>query len=732
MGKEKKRKAVNSERRSKELKKKAKHRNERKLKALERASKLEEKGKKKERKAKELNKKMTLEKAAKAKTKAKKDAIKRRAKEVKAKEKSAKGKVKEKRAKEQKGKALKKVEKRKKAAEKAKKSEERRKKSEQKAKKALEKRQKKEKSAKKKAERKAKSLAKAKKEKDKKEKKRKEAKAKARVAETRMKEKKAKAKAAERKKKQEISKKKEKKYKHKVERAKKAEKLAKAKARERKTKEKRKKVVARERAKKRVAAIAREKKKKKAKQTEKKQKRIKAEKKDKARKKAELKAKTSAKEKRGKARKAKEKAKKAVCLARQKRQKRTRSFTVAVDQAITIAKGWKNWAHGYRGLRLQKQGNVCTISGLIRVNTNTITSGQDAKKKFWHAEELIEEGEARTQLSEVKSTNALLDQKEGASSLLEEGEGAGAGGWGVLASVPRSCRPGQSLYFTVNNHIQPAKVRVSSSGKVSFVSGGTKHGWISLSGIMYKAGKTMAANKSTKKVRIDSTRQMKLSARNGWKGGVTAYKQGHLCFLTGDLKGGKAWKGRILNLPAWCRPSGKLSFAMNAGKAAFRVDVSASGHVYGVGVSNKIARKMSLDSIVFATARGANLPRKKGWTKAKTGQSPQARRVGTLCVVSGSVYNRKVRSGTHCMLKHSGAVATLPSWCRPAKRLIFSTVAPDGKIQRIDVLPQGSVRWTAGKRDKTVNLTGIKFTVPVSVVKKYSRALTRVSKCSRL
>merc|ERR1712072_755131 len=265
---------------------------------------------------------------------------------------------------------------------------------------------------------------------------------------------------------------------------------------------------------------------------------------------------------------------------------------------------------------------------------------------------LIEEGEARTQLSEVKSTNALLEQKEGANSLLEEGEGAGAVGWGVLASVPRSCRPGQSLYFTVNNHIQPAKVRVSASGKVSFVSGGTKHGWISLSGIMYKAGKTMAANKSTKKVRIDSTRQMKLSARNGGKGG----------------------KGRILNLPAWCRPSGKLSFAMNAGKASFRVDVSASGHVYGVGVSNKIARKMSLDSIVFATARGANLPRKKGWTKAKTGQSPQARRVGTLCVVSGSVYNRKVRSGTHCMLKHSGAVATLPSWCRPAKRLIFSTV----------------------------------------------------------
>merc|ERR1712072_751566 len=256
---------------------------------------------------------------------------------------------------------------------------------------------------------------------------------------------------------------------------KKKEKRSKKILKEKKSKERKAKRKAAER-KRKAAEKLRKAREKKAKQTEKKQKRIKAEKKDKARKKAELKAKTSAKEKRGKARRAKEKAKKAVCLARQKRQKRTRSFTMGVDQAITIAKGWKNWAHGYRGLRLQKQGNVCTISGLIRVNTNTITSGQDAKKKFWHAEELIEEGEARTQLSEVKSTNALLEQKEGANSLLEEGEGAGAGGWGVLASVPRSCRPGQSLYSTVNNHIQPAKVRVSSSGKVSFVSGGTKHG----------------------------------------------------------------------------------------------------------------------------------------------------------------------------------------------------------------------------------------------------------------
>jgi len=167
---------------------------------------------------------------------------------------------------------------------------------------------------------------------------------------------------------------------------------------------------------------------------------------------------------------------------------------------------------------------------------------------------------------------------------------------------------------------------------------------------------------------------------------------------------------------------------MSQGKQSFRVDVNSSGHVFGVGVNKKIATKFSLSNIVFSTARGSKIKALKGY-RATKGTPAQARRVGTMCVVSGSMYNPKIRSGVHCTLKHSGAVGKLPQWCRPTRRMIFTTVAKDGKVQRIDVLPQGTIRWTAGKRAKTVNLTGIRFTIPRAVAKRYSRGLKKVTKC---
>merc|ERR1711988_1448977 len=116
-----------------------------------------------------------------------------------------------------------------------------------------------------------------------------------------------------------------------------------------------------------------------------------------------------------------------------------------------------------------------------------------------------------------------------------------------------------------------------------------------------------------------------------------------------------------------------------------------------------------------------------GYRRAKGAPAAQARRVGTMCVVSGSMYNPKIRPGVHCTLKHSGAVASLPQWCRPTKRMVFTTVAKDGKVQRMDVLPQGTIRWLAGKRAKTVNLTGIRFTIPRAVAKRYSKGLKKVT-----
>ena len=61
--------------------------------------------------------------------------------------------------------------------------------------------------------------------------------------------------------------------------------------------------------------------------------------------------------------------------------------------------------------------------------------------------------------------------------------------------------------------------------------------------------------------------------------------------------------------------------------------------------------------------------------------------------------------------------------------MTFQTVSQNGKIQRIDVLADGSVRWIAGERDKFINLDGIRFDVRADLVQKFSRALLKISKC---
>jgi hypothetical protein len=174
-------------------------------------------------------------------------------------------------------------------------------------------------------------------------------------------------------------------------------------------------------------------------------------------------------------------------------------------------------------------------------------------------------------------------------------------------------------------------------------------------------------------------------------------------------------------------------FALSQGTKSYRIDVTPSGAVIPVRVPGSVRNVINLNSIVFATTgKGADLKlnRKRGWNRPKKTAAARAYRMGSLCIVSGAAYNSKVRSGNkNCLLKNGAAVGRLPAWCRPSKRLTFSTVAPNGQIQRVDVLRGGEVRWTAGRRDKTVSLTGIKFNVPSQTVQKYSASLLKVTKC---
>merc|ERR1711934_175462 len=93
---------------------------------------------------------------------------------------------------------------------------------------------------------------------------------------------------------------------------------------------------------------------------------------------------------------AKEKKKKADCAAKQEQEQEIVRFTLAQDKIVENNPLWQNFANGYEGIRLQKQGNICMLSGLIRVATDDIQSGVDKGKKFWHSmmETLIQTGES--------------------------------------------------------------------------------------------------------------------------------------------------------------------------------------------------------------------------------------------------------------------------------------------------------------------------------------------------
>jgi len=370
-----------------------------------------------------------------------------------------------------------------------------------------------------------------------------------------------------------------------------------------------------------------------------------------------------------------------------------------------------NWGHGNQGLRLQRQGSMCVLSGMIRVSKNNIYAGADKAKKFWHSAESF----------------LQLDSAAEADSLMQL-DARRKKGWGKLAFISQACRPSTTVKFTVNDHVLPSKIKIKSNGHVVFQSGGTKHGWISLSGVTWKASGRISKHGRG----ISQQTQGRMIMANGWRGERNSvYKQGDICMLSGDVKGGRSWKGRLLTLPKFCRPRERTSFVMSQGKKPYRVDVTRSGAVIGVNVPGSVRSQMSLNSIVFSTRKGQliKLNHRRGWKRPKKFAAARAFRMGSLCVVSGFAYNHHVRDGNENRLKNSAAVGKLPAWCRPKKRLTFSTVAPDGQLQRIDVLHTGDVRWEGGRRDRNVNLTGIKFNVPSQTVQKYSKNMLKVTKC---
>jgi hypothetical protein len=97
------------------------------------------------------------------------------------------------------------------------------------------------------------------------------------------------------------------------------------------------------------------------------------------------------------------------------------------------------------------------------------------------------------------------------------------------------------------------------------------------------------------------------------------------------------------------------------------------------------------------SVRGIGL--QNGWRNYGHGyERPTATKYGSLCIVSGLIKG----SGRNPML-------TLPSYCRPNKRVIFNLNNHQNTI-RVDVLRNGQVHRVAGRwQHGWLNLDGIQF-----------------------
>ena len=196
----------------------------------------------------------------------------------------------------------------------------------------------------------------------------------------------------------------------------------------------------------------------------------------------------------------------------------------------------------------------------------------------------------------------------------------------------------------------------------------------------------------------------RLGLINGWKAYGHGYQQptittqGPLCSISGLIK--RRGMARVLtSLPPKCRPNKRLIFNLNNHQGTLRVDVQRNGQVRYVAGTYR-HNWLNLDGIVFATKNRRRVGGQNGWRNYGGAYGSVTYTLsGSVCEVEGLM-----KGG-----RWGQQMFTLPSSCRPPKRLIFN-LNNHAKTARVDVLPNGQVVWVAGGRNHGwLSLAGILF-----------------------
>ena len=208
-------------------------------------------------------------------------------------------------------------------------------------------------------------------------------------------------------------------------------------------------------------------------------------------------------------------------------------FTARGGRGLALNNGWRNFGGSYAPARYDKVGNTVIVTGMIKGNH-----------------------------------------------------------WGHVATLPAGHRPPGRLIFSINHHDGQARVDILPNGQVIWVAGSRRHGWISLSGIVFSA-------KPERSISINA---------GGWRNygrdyrGAEMTKMGNTVILSGMIKGTTPGGREVIvgRLPSGYRPKKELLFNINGHDATARIDIQPDGAIRVVTGTSRYDWA-TLSGIVFST-----------------------------------------------------------------------------------------------------------------------------------
>jgi hypothetical protein len=419
------------------------------------------------------------------------------------------------------------------------------------------------------------------------------------------------------------------------------------------------------------------------------------------------------------------------------------AFFIVSNRQLPLINGYGVYGGGYRPPSINKQGNLCMLSGLASGNAMSVITVVPeecrprerlifamANHNYNPRFDLFPDGRLVSVYMQVQHNWVSLDMvryvvpernrpvvpvsKDGPISRAEIALSANFSAYkrgyedpeyqrfgglcqlsglartvdfrSTWATLPAACRPAKRQVF--DQHIAgttTARVDVLPSGVVRYVAGGGETNFASFDGIIFPVKGAPVAP---------------LELMHTWSnfgGGyqeATYMTQGSICLLQGFIKPWgihtNSWYGEMARLPQECVPKdGHLIVNLNYNEYTHQGTVHQNGILYWGGTNQPRRQNlMSLSGVVYPMHAGKTIQFLSGnWYPYQNGYRVTSFVVqGDTCFLTGLARGNGARE-----------LAILPPECRPSARLVFH-VNHHVFVHRMDVLPSGLIEWVDGPR----------------------------------